>query len=70
MKKSLDYGHCISGADTGAEGCGYKEQNCTREIGKYLKEGLENNNHTAVEVAPDTADSVNQSLYIRYKRKY
>lgn len=65
---ALDYGHCLSGADTGAEGCGYKEQNCTREIGRYLKGGLENNGYTVVEVAPDSANSVNESLCIRYIR--
>lgn len=68
MSKVLDYGHCLTGADTGAEGCGYKEQNCTRAVGHYLKAGLENNNYVVEEVAPDSASSVNESLCIRYTR--
>lgn len=68
MSKAVDYGHCLTGADTGAQGNGYREENCTRAIGHYLKEGLENNNYVVEEVAPDSANSVNESLYIRYNR--
>ena len=66
MKRALDYGHCLSGADTGARGNGYSEEKCTREIGKKVKAGLESLGDVVVEVAPDSASSVNNSLYIRY----
>ena len=36
MKVAIDCGHTLRGADTGAEGCGRLEQNCTREIGNAL----------------------------------
>ena len=41
MKINLDMGHTLSGADTGAEGCGRREQDCTREIGYKVKAKLE-----------------------------
>lgn len=53
MKIALDYGHCLSGADTGLVGNGYKEQDCTREIGKLVKAKLEALGHTVIAVAPD-----------------
>lgn len=33
----LDAGHCTSGADTGAKGNGYKEQDLTRQVVTYLR---------------------------------
>ena len=65
MKIVIDYGHCLSGYDTGAVGNGYKEQNCTREIGKLVKSKLEKLGHTVYAVAPDYANSVNESLNAR-----
>lgn len=65
MKIALDYGHCLSGADTGAIGNGYKEQECTREIGKLVKTKLEALGHTVLVVTPDSAGSVSESLNIR-----
>ncbi|OOM81829.1 sporulation-specific N-acetylmuramoyl-L-alanine amidase [Clostridium puniceum] len=62
---ALDYGHCLSGADTGAQGNGYKEQECTREIGTLVKTRLEALEHTVIEVAPDSASSVSSSLNAR-----
>lgn len=68
MKIALDYGHCLSGADTGAIGNGYKEQECTREIGKLVKARLEALGHTVIAVAPDSANSVSSSLSTRVNR--
>lgn len=68
MKIVLDYGHCLSGADTGASGNGYREEICTREIGKKVKAKLEALGHTVVVVSPDYASSVSESLNIRVSR--
>lgn len=68
MKIALDYGHCLSGADTGAIGNGYKEQECTREIGKLVKAKLEALGHTVIAVAPNSSASVSSSLSTRVKR--
>lgn len=68
MKIALDYGHCLSGPDTGAVGNGYKEQECTREIGKLVKVRLEALGHTVIAVAPDSASSVSSSLSTRVNR--
>lgn len=65
MKIVLDYGHCLSGADTGAVGNGYREEVCTREIGKRIKTKLENLGHNIIVVSPDYASSVSESLRIR-----
>lgn len=65
MKIALDYGHCLSRADTGALGNGYKEQECTREIGRLVKSKLEALGHTVIEVAPDSSNSVSSSLSTR-----
>ena len=62
---ALDYGHCLIGADTGALGNGYKEQECTREIGKLVKSRVEALGHIVIEVAPDSAASVSSSLNTR-----
>jgi N-acetylmuramoyl-L-alanine amidase len=65
MKIALDYGHCLSGADTGADGNGYKEQQCTREIGKMVKSKLEALGNIVIAVAPDSSNSVSSSLSTR-----
>ena len=65
MKIALDYGHCLNGADTGSIGNGYKEQECTREIGKLAKMKLEVLGHAVIVVSPESAGSVNESLNTR-----
>lgn len=65
MKIVLDYGHCLSGPDTGASGNGYREEVCTREIGKRVRAKLESLGHSIVVVSPDYALSVSESLRIR-----
>lgn len=65
MKIALDYGHCLTGSDTGAQGNGYREEKCTRDIGKKVKEKLEKLGHQVIVVSPDFANSVSESLSIR-----
>ena len=65
MKIVLDYGHCLSGPDTGASGNGYREEICTREIGKKVRSKLVSLGHSIVVVSPDYASSVSESLRIR-----
>lgn len=65
MKIVIDYGHCLSGYDTGASGNGYREEVCTREIGKKVKAKLEKLGHTVYAVAPDYSNSLRESLNTR-----
>ena len=65
MKIVIDYGHCLSGYDTGASGNGYKEEVCTRDIGKRVKSKLEQLGHIVYAVAPDYSNSVKESLNTR-----
>ena len=62
MKIGIDCGHTLTGADTGAEGCGRKEQECTREIGYKLKTKLEALGHEVIMCQCDSCSSLNESL--------
>lgn len=64
----LDAGHCTSGADTGAQGNGYKEQDLTRQVVTYLSEYLENEGHITKYCHCHSASSVNESLRYRVNR--
>lgn len=67
MRICLDYGHTLSGADTGAIGCGYKEQDLTRELGKIIKSYFEQLGHTVIETNIDGGvTSVSDSMFKRY----
>lgn len=68
MKILLDMGHCLNGSDTGAQGNGYKEQGCTREIGYKVKSKLEALGHTVIVCSRDSANSVNESLAFRVNK--
>ena len=68
MKVNLDMGHALSGADTGAVGCGRKEQDCTREIGYKVKAKLEALGHSVCICSVDSANSVNESLSARVNK--
>lgn len=68
MKINLDMGHTLSGADTGAIGCGRKEQDCTREIGYKVKEKLEALGHSVCVCSVDSAGTVNESLSARVNK--
>ena len=65
MKILLDCGHCLSGSDTGAQGNGRKEQDCTREIGYKVKTKLEALGHTVIVCWCDSANSLMESLAYR-----
>lgn len=45
MKIMIDCGHCLSGADTGAQGNGKKEELLTREVGALVKTYLLQQGH-------------------------
>lgn len=64
MKKKalIDCGHCLTGYDTGARGCGYKEEVLTRQIGKKVKELLEKKDYEVVIISPDSSSSLSESL--------
>lgn len=64
----LDAGHCTSGADTGAQGNGYKEQDLTRQVVTYLSEYLENEGHITKYCHCHSASSVNESLRYRVNK--
>lgn len=67
MKICLDYGHTLSGYDTGANGCGYREQDLTRELGRKVKSYVESLGHTVIETNIDGGvSSINDSLQKRY----
>ena len=68
MKINLDMGHVLRGADTGAEGCGRREQDCTREIGYKVKAKLESLGHSVCVCSIDSASTVNESLAARANR--
>ena len=53
MKIGIDMGHTLSGEGTGSQGCGYKEQNLTRELGKIVIEMLKKEGHTIYDCTVD-----------------
>ncbi|WP_294354737.1 N-acetylmuramoyl-L-alanine amidase [uncultured Clostridium sp.] len=65
MKINLDMGHTLAGGDTGAEGCGRREQDCTREIGYKVKAKLEALGHSVNVCSVDSASTFNESLAAR-----
>lgn len=66
-KYVIDYGHCLSGADTGASGNGYREENLTREVGKLVVQKLRSLGHQVYEINLQNATSVNNSLNERIR---
>ena len=65
MKILLDMGHCLRGSDTGTQGNGKREENCTREIGYKFKSKMEALGHTVIVCSCDSSNSVNESLSYR-----
>lgn len=68
MKINLDMGHTLRGGDTGAEGCGRREQDCTREIGYKVKAKLEALGHSVNVCSVDSATTLNESLAARVNK--
>lgn len=58
----IDSGHCLSGANTGSQGNGYKEEVLTREVKKVLTEILVKEKHTVIDCSVDKAISNSDSL--------
>lgn len=57
MKIGIDFGHTLSGEGTGAIGCGYKEQELTRTLGKQVVDYLLKEGHTVINCTVDKASS-------------
>jgi N-acetylmuramoyl-L-alanine amidase len=53
----IDFGHTLSGEGTGAVGCGYKEQDLTRELGKQVIDYLLKEGHTVINCTVDRAST-------------
>lgn len=68
MRFLIDSGHCLSGADIGASGNGYREENLTRNIAARVISELRDLGHTATSVSPDYAKTLNESLQYRVRQ--
>ena len=68
MKIGIDCGHTLTGKGTGATGCGYKEQNLTRELGKIVMEMLIKEGHTVFNCTVDKSTSQSQQLIDRVNK--
>ncbi|SDO88508.1 N-acetylmuramoyl-L-alanine amidase [Clostridium gasigenes] len=62
---TVDFGHCLSGSDTGAGGNGLREEVLTRRIGNLVVQGLIAKGHIAYPIQLESANSVAQSLNYR-----
>lgn len=65
---TVDFGHCLSGFDTGCRFGGYKEEVLTREIGEALITKLKARGVTVNEVRVDYGQSVLSSLNTRLSK--
>lgn len=68
MKIGIDMGHTLSGEGTGSQGCGYKEQNLTRELGKIVIEMLKKEGHTVYDCTVDKSNNNAQQLIDRVNK--
>ncbi|TFH93987.1 N-acetylmuramoyl-L-alanine amidase, partial [Porphyromonas levii] len=66
MKIGLDAGHCRWGADTGARGCGMKEEEMTRTIANQVSRKLQALGHKVIICNIDKASTLEESLSHRY----
>ena len=64
----IDMGHTLSGEGTGAQGCGYKEQDLTRELGKKVIGHLKSLGHTVIDCTVDKASSNSAQLSERVRK--
>ena len=70
MKIMIDCGHCLSGADTGAQGNGKKEEVLTREVGSLVKTYLLQQGHQCELTEVNSGyTSVNASLQARIDKE-
>ena len=68
MRIAIDYGHTLTGGDTGASGCGRKEQDLTREVGTRVVNLLRSVGNEVHEIRLDSCSSVNESLNWRVNK--
>lgn len=68
MRIGIDMGHTLSGEGTGSQGCGYKEQNLTRELGKIVIEMLKKEGHTIYDCTVDKSNNNAQQLIDRVNK--
>lgn len=68
MRIGIDMGHTLSGEGTGSQGCGYKEQNLTRELGKIVIEMLKKEGHTIYDCTVDKSSNNAQQLIDRVNK--
>lgn len=68
MKIGIDMGHTLSGEGTGSQGCGYKEQNLTRELGKIVIEMFKKEGHTIYDCTVDKSSNNAQQLIDRVNK--
>lgn len=68
MKIGIDMGHTLSGEGTGSQGCGYKEQNLTRELGKIVMDMLIKEGHTVFNCTVDKSSNNAQQLIDRVNK--
>ena len=68
MRIGIDMGHTLSGEGTGSQGCGYKEQNLTRELGKIVVEMLKKEGHTIYDCTVDKSSNNAQQLIDRVNK--
>lgn len=70
MKIMIDCGHCLSGADTGAQGNGKREEILTREVGGLVKTYLLQQGHQCELTEVNSGySSVNASLQARIDKE-
>ena len=68
MKITIDYGHTLSGGDTGANGCGKREQDLTREVGTRVVNLLRSVGNDVHEIRLDSCNSERESLNWRVNK--
>ena len=67
MKIGIDKGHCIVGVNTGAQGCGKKEELLTREVGSIVYELIKSKGYDAIDCTVDKARTNTESLNLRVR---
>lgn len=65
---TVDFGHTLSGGDTGARGNNFIEEKLTREIGNLVVQGLRKEGHTVYPIQLDYANSMLESLNYRVNK--
>lgn len=65
MRIGIDMGHTLSGKGTGSVGCGYKEQDLTRELGKKVIALLKQEGHTVIDCTCNSATTNEAQLKAR-----